>query len=662
MEDRRKKLKTEKNTIGRTERSGLNPEKPLKIEQERTMHAQHETQKWFRANLYSIGDAVVTTDREGRVRQMNPTHRKRAEETLRESEEKYRQIVSTSTDAIIIFEAKAKNFVEVNKAAESLYGYSREEFLKMNILTITGEEKKTKESFEKVPRGELDLVPVRYHKKKDGTVFPVEISASQFKVRDRTFVCGVVRDITERKRAEKTLQESEEKYRHLFEEALDAILVASAETGIIIDCNRAATLLWGREKSELVGQHQRTLHPPEEIEGGFSWTFQQHLREKEGQVLEAQIVTKNGEIRGVEIMANVFELGGRRLIQGIFHDITERKRAEEALRVSEQRLKEAQRLGRIGHWEFDLETRQIYWSDMVFAIYERDPKLGPPTEEEEAAYYSPEDAKKLRDCAQTTIETGEPYEIDVSLRLPGGKFVNVVAIGTPIKDSRGRITRLMGTVQDITERKRTENQIRSLLNDKEVMLREIHHRVKNNLQIISSLLNLQARQVKNKKLQALFRESQSRIKSMALVHESFYKSKDMSHIDLSIYIEKITTHLLAFFKADAKAIRLRMDTEPIEIDINRAIPCGLILNELISNSLQHAFPGNQEGEITVSLRTRESGKYLLSVKDSGIGFPEDLDFRNTESLGMQIVMNLINQIEGSIEFHREQGTEFIIMF
>jgi PAS domain S-box-containing protein len=155
-------------------------------------------------------------------------------------------------------------------------------------------------------------------------------------------------DITKRKQAEKALQESEEKYRNLFEEALDAILVGSAETGVIIDCNRAATLLWGREKSELIGQHQRILHPPGETEGEFSRTFQQHLREKKGQVLEAQIVTKNGEIRDVEIMANVFELGGQGLVQGIFRDITERKQAEAQLveQLDELRRWHAATLGR----------------------------------------------------------------------------------------------------------------------------------------------------------------------------------------------------------------------------------------------------------------------------------------------------------------------------
>ena len=141
--------------------------------------------------------------------------------------------------------------------------------------------------------------------------------------------------------------------------------------------------------------------------------------------------------------------------------LEEKRRAEEALRESEQRLKEAQRLGKIGHWEFDLETRRLSWSDMVFTIYERDPKLGPPSEDEEAGYYAPEDAKRLRDLANTAIKTGKPYETDVSLRLPSGRVTEVVAIGTPVKNSEGRVIRLLGTVQDFTERKLIEVALRT---------------------------------------------------------------------------------------------------------------------------------------------------------------------------------------------------------
>jgi PAS domain S-box-containing protein len=149
-----------------------------------------------------------------------------------------------------------------------------------------------------------------------------------------------VKDITERKKMEGALSESEEKYRTQFEEALDAVIVADAETGIIIDCNRAASKLVDREKSEIVGKHQRVLHPPEEIMGDFSRTFKQHLKEKEGQVLEAQVITKKGEIKDVAIKANVFDLRGKKLVQGIFRDITERKKAEEELRMSEEKYRE----------------------------------------------------------------------------------------------------------------------------------------------------------------------------------------------------------------------------------------------------------------------------------------------------------------------------------
>jgi len=195
-----------------------------------------------------------------------------------------------------------------------------------------------------------------------------------------------------------------------------------------------------------------------------------------------------------------------------------------------------------------------------------------------------------------------------------------------------------------------------------VLLREIHHRVKNNMQIISSLLNLQAAQLKDKKDLFLFKETQNRIRSLALVHEKLYQSKNLSMIDFAEYIRSLITYLWQFFMIDSETIRLHLDLEEAYFDINTAIPCGLIVNELVSNILKHAFPVGRKGEVRIVLVRADGNKFMLVVQDDGIGFPENLDFRKSETLGMQIVTMLVQQLDGTIELEREEGTTFKIVF
>lgn len=194
------------------------------------------------------------------------------------------------------------------------------------------------------------------------------------------------------------------------------------------------------------------------------------------------------------------------------------------------------------------------------------------------------------------------------------------------------------------------------------MLREIHHRVKNNMQIISSLLRLQSRQIKNRKILDNFNVGQNRIRSMALIHESLYQSRDLAKINFSDYIKRLTTHLLSIYRVGMERIRMNVDVRDVYLDINRAIPCGLIINELVSNSLKHAFPDGKKGEIGVIMSTDKRGRCTLVIKDTGVGFPKDLDFHKTETLGMQLVTDLVSQLEGRINLKREGGTEFRIVF
>ena len=202
--------------------------------------------------------------------------------------------------------------------------------------------------------------------------------------------------------------------------------------------------------------------------------------------------------------------------------------------------------------------------------------------------------------------------------------------------------------------------LKKTLIEKETLLREIHHRVNNNMQIISSLLSLQSTQVKDERDLGLFIDSQNRVKSMAKVHERLYQSNDLSSIKFAEYGMSLLNDLFSSHRAPS-GIRLRVDIEDLSFNMETAIPCGLIINELVSNSLKYAFP-NGEGEIYVNLITYDEDKFLLSVSDNGVGLPEDLDFKNTDSLGFRLTNNLTMQLEGEIELDRSNGTKFTILF
>jgi two-component sensor histidine kinase len=216
--------------------------------------------------------------------------------------------------------------------------------------------------------------------------------------------------------------------------------------------------------------------------------------------------------------------------------------------------------------------------------------------------------------------------------------------------------------QEITERVRAEEQIKASLKEKEVLLKEIHHRVKNNLQVVSSLLSLQSQTVDSPAALEVLQESQNRVRSMALIHERLYRSEDLAQVDFAVYIRDLATFLVRSYRAQLGPISLNTEAEGVFLGIDTAIPCGLITNELISNALKHAFPNGKEGEIWVKIGTHGDRQFTLIVGDNGVGFPPDVDFRDTESLGMQLVNTLVDQLEGTVELRRDGGTEFTIRF
>ena len=216
--------------------------------------------------------------------------------------------------------------------------------------------------------------------------------------------------------------------------------------------------------------------------------------------------------------------------------------------------------------------------------------------------------------------------------------------------------------REIKQREEAQEQINNSLKEKVVLLREIHHRVKNNLQVISSLLNLQSGYILDKKSLEVFRESQNRVRSMALVHEKLYRSKSLNKIEFSDYIISLARDLFNSYSVDSNRISFISNFEGTFLEVDTGILCGLIVNELISNSLKHAFPDGKKGEIYISMHLNSDNKYDLIIKDNGIGFPQDIDFRNTDSLGLQLVTSLTAQLGGEIKLERNGYTKFEIIF
>lgn len=231
------------------------------------------------------------------------------------------------------------------------------------------------------------------------------------------------------------------------------------------------------------------------------------------------------------------------------------------------------------------------------------------------------------------------------------------------KESHDELGLLIDSFNEMLAQIHEQNEaLKATLREKEVLLKEIHHRVKNNLQVISSLLNLQSGSLTEPAVAAMFTESQNRIKSMALIHEKLYQSKDLARIDFAEYVRNLTNHLYRSYVVNASLIKLQLAVEDLHLNVDTAIPCGLLLNELVSNSLKYAFPHGRRGEISLRLTRLTASELVLIVRDNGVGLPPGLDIQNTKSLGLKLVQMLTKQLKGTLTCRAEAGTEFQLVF
>jgi PAS domain S-box-containing protein len=271
---------------------------------------------------------------------------------------------------------------------------------------------------------------------------------------------------------------------------------------------------------------------------------------------------------------------------------------------------------------------------------------------------SPEKSDIIQVNAEKLFKKGQ-NTFEIVLVTKDGKEIPV-EVNNHFIDYNGKRVSL-AVSRDITDRKKSEEQLKSSLEEKIVLLREIHHRVNNNLQIISSLFNLQSNYVDENSKDILV-ASQSRVKSMAMIHEKLYQSPDLTRINMKDYIESFVSGLFSLYMVETTAIHLQTDLEDIEMGIDTAIPVGLIINELVTNSLKHAFPAGNEGGI-IEISFRKEGELLtLKIADNGIGLPERRKIETKKSLGLQLVSNLVNQLDGKMMVSGENGTQVKVQF
>ena len=351
----------------------------------------------------------------------------------------------------------------------------------------------------------------------------------------------------------------------------------------------------------------------------------------------------------------------------VHDDITARKRVEAVLRWNEQRVNLALRSAHSGTWEWDIGTQATRWSTETYWMLGLEPGRLAPTHSAWLKAIHPEDRDRFQARVAEAIQRGEDLDLEYRVVWPDGGVRWLYARGQLVFDENGRPARMMGILMDVTDRKQAEEDLRIALEEKTVLLHEVHHRVKNNLAAIIDLLELQRESVPDASTSAQLTELGHRIHAMALVHKMLYQSGSLSRVDCHGYLQALVAHLRDSLDPDS-AIRLRVAVPGIEMNLDTAIPCGLIVNELVTNALQHAFPGRRPRpgadacEIVIAADW-DGATYTLAVTDNGVGLPAGLDWTTTSTLGLRLVRMLgQHQLRGQLEFDGVRGTRCSLRF
>lgn len=620
----------------------------------------------------------------------------RAERLLSESREQYKNLVESSASGLFIHD-DGVILIANSRAAEILGFSSVEDIVGHNIYFDIDPVvvKEIKQRVSNALEGKKEAFREFVVKKKDGEKIVIETKPIKIVLDGKAYVQVTFNDITQRKKNERSQQqititesinkalkieleerkkiERDLKNAHsytegIFQSSLDMIFTLDVE-GNINNFNLAAQKAFGYTNNEIKGKDLKWLFDKEEksneinnaLENEGKYTGEIYCKRKSGQLFIAYfsvsyLKTVDGIIRG---------------IMGISRDITELKKNEKELKLNESKnRRQAAKLNSImessSHYFFTLDKN--YNIQSFNKKFQNDVNLVNNINVQKRmnffeVAFKEEDIKPKERWKKFIDRTfnGERSQFEIKRITGENEVVYREVFLDPIKREDGIIEEISGIGHDTTDKKLNQRKVQKSLEEKEVLLKEVHHRVKNNMQVISSILSLQGSYVSDPQILNVLNESQNRIKAMAYIHESLYRTTDFSHIDFSKYVKNLTINLIETYELRSNEVHADFDLEDIFLNLDSAIPCGLIINELISNALKYAFVGKNNGLIYISLKDKK--KIELIVSDDGIGFPQDIDYTNTDSLGLQLVTTLVEQLNGELNMKSStDGTSFIINF
>ncbi|MBF0509300.1 MAG: PAS domain S-box protein [Deltaproteobacteria bacterium] len=470
--------------------------------------------------------------------------------------------------------------------------------------------------------------------------------------------------ITELQQTKDTLRESEERYRSIYHNT-PVMLQSTDDHGVLISVSNYWLEILGYARDEVIGRQFVEFLTEESRDFAEKVLLPDLLANTFCRDAPYVYIKKNGELMDV-LLSAIAERDTQRQVTGslaVLIDITERKRAQEELFKSEENYRKLVDMIPYGVSEIDVFGVILYCN---------------PAYQKITGYYKSQlldkkmfmmladdsDREALRNELKRLVEEQPtPYPWTGKNRTRDGRIIDVEVAWEYRRNNQGEVTGFIYLVTDVTERKQAEAQIKASLQEKDVLLKEIHHRVKNNLQIISSLLDMTSMQTSNREAIELLADAKAKVHTMALIHKQLYQSERFDMINMESHVRSLADFLSQAYQATAKAIHVSIIPSTVQLTINQAIPCALVLNELLSNVFKHAFKNRPGGEVEVAINEPSENLIMIRVKDNGAGLPEQLDTQNPVSMGLELVVTLIQaQLHGTIRFEQDGGTEVIMEF